>query len=148
MLFFFKKYTDINKQQPWQGRRSQRLESPESRSPVSSHLPLANKLLHISRQQLQMLWVTLRQKAGLPSLIGEKKEKERGRGDEMRGQNVWVEMKRRKIFGARVEGRKKDCRGKLEMAKEMAENCHRRRDRKRGGGHEMRWLGEEMERIR
>lgn len=46
----------------------------------------------------------------------------------MRGQNVWVEMKRRKIFGARVEGRKKEGRGKLEMAKEMAENCHRRRD--------------------
>lgn len=72
----------------------------------------------------------MRQKAGLPSLIGEKKEKERGRGDEMRGQNVWVEMKRRKIFGTRVEGRKKEGRGKLKMAKEMAENCHRRRDRK------------------
>lgn len=40
---------------------------------------------------------------------------------------------------------------RLQMAKEMAENCQRRRDRmsyKRGGGKEMRWLLEEIKRIR
>lgn len=145
MLFL--KYTDINKQQPWQGRRPQRLESPESRSPVSSHLPLANKLLHISRQQLQMLWVTLRQKAGLPSLIGEKKEKERGRGDGMRGQNVWVEMKRRKIFRTRVEGRKKrgsretrDGKGDgWELSQEERQKVISEEEGTRWGGSARRW---------
>lgn len=96
-------------------------ESPERpESGVSSHLPPANKLLHISaRQQLQMLRVTLRQKAG-SALRGE-----RGRGEE--------EIRRRK--------KKSRGAGKYlgqwwgEMGKEMSENCQRRR-REGGGGRE------------
>lgn len=81
-MFLSIRTTSCNLDMVWTSGVTRGLES----SPVSSHLLPSNKLLHVLRQQLQMLWVTLRQKAGLPLLIGEKEEggRERERDKEIK----------------------------------------------------------------